>query len=99
MKEPYGKGAATLFRPRVLGGASRGVRRSVDRGIGGPGDRAPITDEPRADTVCLVGRQHPFEATKSRAWAGRGVGRRPWHVEKQHAREPGDLQSVYRNGR
>ena len=73
MKEPYGKGAATLFRPRVLGGASRGVRRSVDRGIGGPGDRAPITDEPGADTVCLVGRQHPFEATKSRAWAGRGV--------------------------
>jgi len=39
----------------------------------GPGDGAPITDEPRADTVCLAGRQHPFEATKSRARTGRGV--------------------------
>src|SRR5688572_10587414 len=26
-------------------------------------------------------------------------GRRPWHVEKQHAREPGDFQGVYQSGR
>src|SRR5436309_13256713 len=74
MKEAYGRAASTLLRPRVLGGASRGVRRSVDRGIGGPGDRAPITDEPGADTVCLWegnirSRRQNREPARDAAWS------------------------------
>ena len=50
--------------------------------------------EPGADPFLSVGRPHWRAALESRADAGPGVVEDPMHVEKQHAREPGDLQGA-----
>jgi len=57
--------------PRVLRWASRGARRSVNRGIGGVGHGAAKRYNPDADAGNMWGRQH-----------GQGRWREPWLVRR-----------------
>src|SRR5271168_525071 len=93
MKEPYGKGEATSFRPRVLPVTPRGAiakRRQRNWRAGGLSSE---NMQPSADPFLTAGRQY-CQLRYSRAAGGLGVVEDFRHARKQCAREPGDLQSV-----
>src|SRR5882757_2268576 len=93
MKEPYGKGEATSFRPRVLPVAPRGVIAKRRQRYWRAGQLSSENLQPSADPFLSVGRQHR-RPRYSQVAAGLGVVEDSRHVRKQCAREPGDLQNV-----
>ena len=76
-------------RPRAVRWHPRGCRRSVGKGAHRPAIEPRKLDSPECRRVRNHGRQHGGRASASVQPTRRG--RRPWHVWKLFAREPGDL--------
>jgi len=97
MKESTRKETATPSWPSVLQVTSRGVARSVGRGIGGPAIELRKTQNQDADSLLIGGRQHDCYAIIASEQSSCVVVE-PAHAEKQHAREPGTLERLDRKG-
>jgi hypothetical protein len=91
MKEPYEKGIANHSAPSFAASTARcSVKRK--QGYGWAGYRASKNNNWGADAVVKV--EGNMERAESRALDQPRVVADPTHVQKLHAREPGDLGDV-----
>ena len=77
---PYDERCSEPHRPRVMRVTSRGVRRSVDRGVGGPGIEPRNKTVRDADAFCVAEGSTVGRVIASASLVPRGL--RPWHINE-----------------
>ena len=97
MKEPYDEGLASHIGPESCGGGSNGMAEALTGVRAGQVLSREMLSIPGCRRNGSVGRQHL--ACRYRKTRRTLRGRRPWHVRKHTAREPGDPMSrLWREG-
>ncbi len=92
MKEPYDEGLASHIGPESCGGGSNGTAEALTGvGAGQVWSREILGFQGADEMGQLEGNTWRVVIARQ---AGTLRGRRPWHVRKHTAREPGDPMSV-----